>query len=337
LDALSGSFINFGSEDFTTIGNLTQSTQANAKLLEAEQTRSHRRLLAHMNHADEIERQLQIEERWSAEDPRYLDALKYINDRTFIGAVERLEGLVVQRLFELSKANLAATGVYFSLQQKLLTEIFLGYKMRKHISKAIAKRSSAIRTALEKYNKLAPLQIPPRPILQFSDVASYSWLSDFDLLKFSRTDIMQKPWSVPANREVSNKYFKVLRAHEEIHRLNIEVRRLDAWITHENQALKSAADIATDPHLAAELRRCYAERRRVNKIHRIRLSAIYNLEGYSGPGPFVPASEGLIIDGDTLEDSLGSREEHLDEDDEEDDEEDDVLRLGDFLDALTIV
>ena len=66
-----------------------------------------------MNHADEIEWQLKIEERWSEEDPRYLDALKFINNQTFIGAVERLEGLVVQRLFELSKANLAGTGAYF--------------------------------------------------------------------------------------------------------------------------------------------------------------------------------------------------------------------------------
>jgi hypothetical protein len=57
------------------------------------------------------QRQIGIEERLSAGDPRYLEALKYISNRTFIGAVERLEGLVVQRLFELSKANLAATGV----------------------------------------------------------------------------------------------------------------------------------------------------------------------------------------------------------------------------------
>ena len=111
-DALSSSFINFSTEDFTTAGTISQSSNANAKLLEAEQTRSHRRLLALMNRADEIERQLKIEERWSAEDPRYLEALKYINNRTFIGVVERLEGLVVQRLFELSKANLAATGVF---------------------------------------------------------------------------------------------------------------------------------------------------------------------------------------------------------------------------------
>lgn len=113
MNALSDSFISFGTEDFTTGGNVTQSSNAKAKFLEAEQTRSHRRLIAHMSHADEIERRLKIEERWSAEDPRYLDALKYINNRMFIGAVERLEGLVVQRLFELSKANLATTGAFF--------------------------------------------------------------------------------------------------------------------------------------------------------------------------------------------------------------------------------
>ena len=142
---------------------------------------------------------------------------------------------------------------------------------------------------------------------------------------------MQKPWSIPANREIANKYFKVVRAHEEIHRLNIEIRRLDAWITHENQVMKSAADNATDPHIAAELNRCYAERRRVNNIHHIRILSIYKLEGYSGSGPFEP-------EGDTLEDPLVSGEEVIDEEDDvEDDVEDEVLRLGDFLDTLTIV
>jgi hypothetical protein len=202
--------------------------------------------------------------------------------------------------------------------------------MRRHISKAITKRSSAIRTALERYNDLAPLQNPPRPTLQFSDVASYSWLGDFDLLKFSRTDILQKPWSVPANREVANKYFKVIRAHEEIHRLNVEVRRLDAWITNEDQVFKEATDAATDPYLAEEIRRRYAERRRVNKIHRIRISAIYSLEGYTGPGPFIHEEN---IDGNHLESQLGSGDELVDDDDDVDDE---ILRLGDFLDTLAL-
>jgi len=36
--------------------------------------------------------------------------LEYSQHREFIRAVEELENLVVQRLFELSKANLASTG-----------------------------------------------------------------------------------------------------------------------------------------------------------------------------------------------------------------------------------
>ena len=77
-----------------------------------------------MNHADEIEWQIGIEECWSVEDPCYLDALKYIHNRPFIGVVECLEGLIVQRLFELLKANLAVTCVCFlllSINQMLLT------------------------------------------------------------------------------------------------------------------------------------------------------------------------------------------------------------------------
>ena len=131
--------------------------------------------------------------------------------------------------------------------------------MWKHISKAIAKCSSAICTALKKYNELAPLQNPLQLTLQFSDVASYSWLSDFDLLKYLHMDIMQKPWSVPANCEVANKYFKVLFAHEEIHHLNVEVQRLNAWVVHKDHELKLAMDTAMDLYLAAELGCHYVE------------------------------------------------------------------------------
>ena len=86
--------------------------------------RSHWRLLAHISHADEIEWQLGIKVCWSVEDLNYLDALKYINNHAFISAVEHLEGLVMQRLFELSNANLASTSVYF-----------LNYKKRSFILK----------------------------------------------------------------------------------------------------------------------------------------------------------------------------------------------------------
>ena len=145
-------------------------------------------------------------------------------------------------------------------------------------------------------------------------------------------DIMRKPWTVPANREVANKYFKVVRAQEEIHRLNVEVCRLNAWVHYEDQALTTAVDTAADPHLAAELHCHCAERGRVNNIHRARLSVIYRLEGYSCPGPYIPVPHGEDRHGELL-DGVDSDEGLVDEDDGVQDE---VLRLGDFLDSLTI-
>jgi len=66
-----------------------------------------------MNVVDDIERRMGITERWLPEDPKYQEGLAYLTNRRFIRAVEQLQGLVVQRLFELAKANIAGTGMYF--------------------------------------------------------------------------------------------------------------------------------------------------------------------------------------------------------------------------------
>ena len=58
-----------------------------------------------------IERTLGIPERWSEECAEYKAVECYMNNRQFVRAIDTLERLVVQRLFELSKANLAGTGV----------------------------------------------------------------------------------------------------------------------------------------------------------------------------------------------------------------------------------
>ena len=71
--------------------------------------------------------------------------------------------------------------------------------------------------------------------------------------------------------------------------------------------IKSAIDTTTDLHLVAELRRRYAEQWHMNNLHRICISAIYCLEGYSGPGPFVPE---VNTDGN----HIGSGEELIDDD-----------------------
>lgn len=65
--------------------------------------------------ADETEQQLGIDTCWTTDNPRYIQALSVINNHAFIHVVEHLEGLVVHRLFELSKANLASTGEFEKL------------------------------------------------------------------------------------------------------------------------------------------------------------------------------------------------------------------------------
>jgi hypothetical protein len=68
------------------------------------------KLELHINAVQDLEQQLGIQERWMATHPEYQKTLTYINNHTFIRAVEKLEGLVVQQLMELSKANVLGTG-----------------------------------------------------------------------------------------------------------------------------------------------------------------------------------------------------------------------------------
>ena len=214
----------------------------------------------------------------------------------------------------------------------------LGYKMRKHISKAIARRSGAIRTALDNYNNLAREQNPPRPTLEYADVAAYGWLGEFELLKHSRHDVMSKPWSISANREVASKYFKIICAHEEIKRLNVEIHRLGAWVDHEDHQLSSTANslVSTKPHIAEEVRRLYAERHHVNNVNRARLGAIYKLEGFSGSRDLPGHSQGVEVvsaDARDLAD-LNGREDMLA--DEDDDLGDEAVRLGECMERMTL-
>jgi hypothetical protein len=114
--------------------------------------------------------------------------------------------------------------------------------MRKHIGRAIARRSAAVHTALNNYNALAPLQQPPQPILEYNAVATYGWLGEFELLKESRHDVLHKPWANSANREVAAKFYKIVCAREELVRLNVEIRRLQTWLDDEDSLLISTAD-----------------------------------------------------------------------------------------------
>ena len=64
-----------------------------------------------------MECKLGIDPRWSPATPEYQDALRYSTTRKYHQALDKLQKLVVQRLFELQKLNLSSTGAYFASNQ----------------------------------------------------------------------------------------------------------------------------------------------------------------------------------------------------------------------------
>jgi len=140
-------------------------------------------------------------------------------------------------------------------------------------------------------------QSPPQPVLQYSEVLSYATLGDFDLLKHFRHNVQARPWSNTMHRQMAVKYFKLLRAHEEINQLNVEVRWLQAWVDNETMEIKQiAAELsAQNPLLSAELQVLFHHQQHVNIQHQLWLQCIYDLGGYSGVQPICQDQFSLTI------------------------------------------
>jgi len=173
----------------------------------------------------------------------------------------------------------------------LLTNAELGYKLRTHISKALQTRSHAIRNALERYNTAAAKLKPPRELLTYSSIIEYSFVGDFSLLRTSREDIRLQEWVRPAVREAMTKHFQLERAHEEIIRLNIEIRRLHTAVRDESEDVAgcieelTCSDDTLDALLAEEIRRRWQLKSRINALHTNQLHTIEKTFGFSGvPG-----------------------------------------------------
>jgi hypothetical protein len=160
-----------------------------------------------------------------------------------------------------------------------------------HISKALQTRSLAIRNALDRYNAAAAKLNPPRELLTYSTIVEYSFVGDFSLLKTSREDIRLQDWARPAVREAMAKQFQLERAHEEIIRLNVEMRRLHTAIRDESENIAACIEElvcsgdTVDALLAEEVRFRWELKSRVNALHVDRLHTIEETFGYSGiPG-----------------------------------------------------
>lgn len=128
---------------------------------------------------------------------------------------------------------------------------------------------------------------PPAEILDAKKIMELTFVAEFDLLRqsYGDSEILQRPWMLPANRLVCNKLFKIVRAEEELDRLNIEMRRLRTWLLVEAKTYEDAINTLTergDVMLAAEVRGRYDERQVVNNGHHSILNKIESLNGFTG-------------------------------------------------------
>jgi hypothetical protein len=184
---------------------------------------------------------------------------------------------------------------------------------------------------------------PPQPTLDWEEVVECAFLADFDLLREAREDIRKEPWALPSGRAAMDQHFKLLRAEEEIQRLNIEIQRVvtymvdeEAFLTCEEECLREEGKVG----LAHQVHLVRMERGRFTALHMSRFGKLSKEGGFSGsilPGVSVSRERHLRVmrDGDT---SMGppsqdagsppgsEDEEGPDEGDEGDDN--DVDRLG---------
>ncbi|KAJ7150768.1 hypothetical protein C8R46DRAFT_1166724 [Mycena filopes] len=255
----------------------------------------------------DLEVRLGIERRWCDDGDDWIRVAAMAKNRRYQRAIDALEGLIVARMFELSKVNMSDTG----------------YKLRKHIAKALQARSKGVKSALERYNEAAAAMSPPRTQLTWEQIVDYAFLADFDLLREGREDIRAEPWAQPAGRAAMDQHYKLLRADEEIARLNLEIPRLithmadeDTFLLYHEQRLAREGSAALAHQVAVHR----TERARFDTLHMERLVKLSKEPGFTAsllPGdiempdadatspPEEPDADGdADVDGEALADAF---------------------------------
>jgi hypothetical protein len=166
----------------------------------------------------------------------------------------------------------------------IISDSLEAYKLRDKIGKALKTRAEAIRRALEAYNTAASQLNPPREHLTWAKLMDTTTLAEFDLLRNSRQDVRQQPWSQPSHREAMNFYFGIKRAKEEILRLNIEICRLISFMIDDHRDFYRAVarNIITKSDLAHELSLQWEFRHKIHLQIARRLYQTSKLKDFSG-------------------------------------------------------
>ncbi|KAE9394363.1 hypothetical protein BT96DRAFT_827782, partial [Gymnopus androsaceus JB14] len=210
---------------------------------------------------------LNIEVRWVEGCEEWVKAKKMVKEASYRKALDKLECLLVARMSEMARLNVSGTG----------------YKMCKHIGQSLKNRSKSIQNAITAYNEAAATLSLPRLKITWDEIVDFSYLSEFDILRDTREDVRERKWATPQNRLLMSRFFKYIRAEEEIARVHVEVKRLlTHMVNEEDKVCGRAKEVEVeDPALALQLRLYWKERARYNSLHRSRLFAITKLRGFN--------------------------------------------------------
>jgi hypothetical protein len=166
-----------------------------------------------------------------------------------------------------------------------------------------------MRKAIKQYNAQAEKLNPPHAHLSWNQVVDYSFLAEFDILRFASSITQNQLWTKPAYREAAVKYFKLCCAREEIMRLNIEIRCLQTLIKNETlhtEQVLSHLSVQDSP-LAAELRDWWEIRDSMNRIHLQQFAKLAKQSYYTGE-----VMEEMTLDSTSLADDDDVAEQERD-------------------------
>lgn len=106
---------------------------------------------------------------------------------------------------------------------------------------------------------------PARPTVDWATVSTYQFHEEFKLLQDSHGDLTSKRWANPEVRATLKLVRRIRRAHEEITRLNVEVRRVHTAIRDEEVLFTQHLDALSPSNvLRSALQDFVNRRRRVN-------------------------------------------------------------------------
>ena len=154
-------------------------------------------------------------------------------------------------------------------------------------------------------------------------------------MRNTRHDISKAPWANPVIRETIKRFFRVHRAHEEIQRCNIEIRRLFTSIydeTHRHSDILEALIGQKSPIFGA-VNEYSTRRRRVNAQLLGQIQQVFDLDGFTGDGTLGRRKGSQV----TREDGEPCRYNDVDDNDTGSEDADDIEndQINSILDFVT--